>query len=230
MRIIAGALRSRTLKTVEGEGYRPAMSRVRESLFSMLDARLPAWEGLQVLDLFAGSGSLAFEALSRGAERAWLVENSARALRCLKTTSSASALPAAPCSARTTASSSCAGCAARDGTWAAPSASSSPTRPTASAWPRARSTHCAPAAGCRTAPSWSSRSKRASRSPCRRALDSFPTSATAKRACWQPDGTPARQELRRQTGPAVRRKGRRPSAPWERPFIRDPSIRLPTAT
>ena len=84
MRIIAGALRSRTLKTVEGEGYRPAMSRVRESLFSMLDARLPAWEGLQVLDLFAGSGSLAFEALSRGAERAWLVENSAKALRCLE--------------------------------------------------------------------------------------------------------------------------------------------------
>ena len=71
MRIIAGTLRSRRLKTVEGEGYRPAMGKVRESLFSMLSSRLGSFEGLDVLDLFAGSGSLAFEALSRGASRAW---------------------------------------------------------------------------------------------------------------------------------------------------------------
>lgn len=70
MRIIAGTLRSRRLKTVEGEGYRPAMGKVRESLFSMLSSRLGSFEGLDVLDLFAGSGSLAFEALSRGASRA----------------------------------------------------------------------------------------------------------------------------------------------------------------
>ncbi len=83
MRIIAGSLGSRRLLTVEGEGYRPAMGRVRESLFSMLSHRLE-WRGLQVLDLFAGSGSLAFEALSRGAASAWLVELAPRAARCVE--------------------------------------------------------------------------------------------------------------------------------------------------
>ena len=83
MRIIAGTLRSRRLKTVEGEGYRPAMGKVRESLFSMLSSRLGSFEGLDVLDLFAGSGSLAFEALSRGASRAWFVETAQNAVRCL---------------------------------------------------------------------------------------------------------------------------------------------------
>ena len=84
MRIIAGTLRSRRLKTVEGEGYRPAMGKVREALFSMLSARLGAdFDGLRVLDLFAGSGSLAFEALSRGAALAHLVELSPAAVRCL---------------------------------------------------------------------------------------------------------------------------------------------------
>lgn len=83
MRIIAGTLRSRRLKTVEGEGYRPAMGKVRESLFSMLSSRLGSFEGLDVLDLFAGSGSLAFEALSRGASRVWFVETAQNAVRCL---------------------------------------------------------------------------------------------------------------------------------------------------
>ncbi len=82
MQIIAGQLGSRRLRTVEGEGYRPAMGRVREALFSILSHRLH-WQGLRVLDLFAGSGSLAFEALSRGAAQAWLVELSARAARCI---------------------------------------------------------------------------------------------------------------------------------------------------
>ena len=71
------------IKTVEGEGYRPAMGKTRESLFSMLTSRGVVWEGARVLDLFAGSGSLAFEAVSRGAELAVLVENSAVAARCL---------------------------------------------------------------------------------------------------------------------------------------------------
>lgn len=83
MRIIAGLLRSRRLSTVEGEGYRPAMAKVRESLFSILSHRLD-WEGLRVLDLFAGSGSLAFEALSRGAEVAYMVELDRKACRCIK--------------------------------------------------------------------------------------------------------------------------------------------------
>ena len=83
MRIIAGTLGGRRLKTVEGEGYRPAMGRTREALFSMLEARGLVWDGLRVLDLFAGSGSLAFECLSRGAQEALLVEQSAAAARCL---------------------------------------------------------------------------------------------------------------------------------------------------
>ena len=84
MRIIAGGLGGRVLKTVEGEGYRPAMGRTREALFSMLAARGLVWSEARVLDLFAGSGSLAFEALSRGAPNALLVENAAPAMRCLQ--------------------------------------------------------------------------------------------------------------------------------------------------
>lgn len=83
MRIIAGACRGRVLKTVEGPGYRPAMSRVRESLFSILEARGVVWGGVRTLDLFAGSGSLGFEALSRGAAEAVFVEKDARAAACL---------------------------------------------------------------------------------------------------------------------------------------------------
>lgn len=69
MKIIAGALKGRTLKTVTGPGYRPAMGKVRESLFSLLEARGVVWAESIILDLFAGSGSLAFEAISRGAKR-----------------------------------------------------------------------------------------------------------------------------------------------------------------
>jgi len=84
MRIIAGEFRGRTLRTVAGPGYRPATGRVREALFSMLEARGCAWPECSVLDLFAGSGSLAFEAASRGARRICLVENSAAAVKCLE--------------------------------------------------------------------------------------------------------------------------------------------------
>ncbi len=84
MRIVAGAFGGRILKTVEGPGYRPAMSRVREALFSMLESRGVVWSACAVLDLFAGSGSLAFEALSRGARSAMLVESSPRAVACLR--------------------------------------------------------------------------------------------------------------------------------------------------
>ena len=84
MRIISGRLGGRNLKTVEGEGYRPAMGKTREALFSMLAARGIDWYSARVLDLFAGSGSLAFEAISRGAEHALLVEMAPQAVRCLK--------------------------------------------------------------------------------------------------------------------------------------------------
>ena len=85
MRIIAGEFRGRTLKTTVGKaGYRPATGRVREALFSMLEARGLVWPECSVLDLFAGSGSLAFEAASRGARRICLVEHSAGAVNCLE--------------------------------------------------------------------------------------------------------------------------------------------------
>ena len=83
MKIIAGALKGRTLKTVSGPGYRPAMGKVRESLFSLLEARGVVWAESIVLDLFAGSGSLAFEAVSRGAGKAYFVEKDANAAKCI---------------------------------------------------------------------------------------------------------------------------------------------------
>ncbi|MCL1939055.1 MAG: 16S rRNA (guanine(966)-N(2))-methyltransferase RsmD [Desulfovibrionaceae bacterium] len=75
MRIIAGAYKGRTLKTTTGPGFRPAMGKVREALFSMLEARGVDWPTVRVLDLFAGSGSLGFEALSRGAAEVCFVES-----------------------------------------------------------------------------------------------------------------------------------------------------------
>ncbi|WP_077073271.1 16S rRNA (guanine(966)-N(2))-methyltransferase RsmD [Mailhella massiliensis] len=84
MRIIAGACRGRTLHTVSGPGYRPAMGKVRESLFSMLESRGVVWGEVRVLDVFAGSGSLGFEALSRGALFADFIEKDHRAAECLR--------------------------------------------------------------------------------------------------------------------------------------------------
>ena len=84
MRIISGRLGGRNLKSVEGEGYRPAMGKTREALFSMLTARGIDWHSTRVLDLYAGTGSLAFEAISRGAQHALLVEMAPQAVRCLK--------------------------------------------------------------------------------------------------------------------------------------------------
>lgn len=97
MRIVAGAFGGRVLKTVEGPGYRPAMSRVRESLFSMLESRGVVWSACTVLDLFAGSGSLAFEALSRGARSAMLVESFPKAVTCLRRNAALLGLDEARC-------------------------------------------------------------------------------------------------------------------------------------
>jgi len=80
VRVIAGELRGRHLKAPAGEGTRPMLDRVRESLFATLQ---PWIEGAFVLDLFAGSGALGIEALSRGARRVRFVERSAQALVCL---------------------------------------------------------------------------------------------------------------------------------------------------
>ena len=76
MRIIAGEKRSRKLLAPEGSDTRPTGDRVKEALFSILSARLP---GARVLDLYAGSGALALEALSRGAKNAVLVDQAQKA-------------------------------------------------------------------------------------------------------------------------------------------------------
>ena len=77
-RIIAGTVGGRTLRTPPGSGTRPTSDRVREALFSALDAR-DAVAGSRVLDLYAGSGALGLEAASRGAASVVLVESDRRA-------------------------------------------------------------------------------------------------------------------------------------------------------
>ena len=71
MRIITGSARGRRLLTLEGEDVRPTTERVKEALFSILQFQI---EGRRVLDLFAGSGQLGLEALSRGAREAVFVD------------------------------------------------------------------------------------------------------------------------------------------------------------
>lgn len=84
MRIIAGEWRGRPLKAPQGDTTRPTADRTRETLFSMLTSRLGSFDGLVVADLFAGSGALGLEALSRGAAEAIFVEQDAAALRALR--------------------------------------------------------------------------------------------------------------------------------------------------
>ncbi|EKE44214.1 methyltransferase, putative [Oceaniovalibus guishaninsula JLT2003] len=88
MRIVGGTFRGRTL-TPLGKGdpaaqLRPTTDRVRETLFNLLGNHGAPAEGQRVLDLFAGTGALGFEALSRGAERVTFVENGRRALDILR--------------------------------------------------------------------------------------------------------------------------------------------------
>ena len=84
MRIVAGQWRGRKLVAPAGETTRPTSDRTRETLFSMLVSRLGSFEGLKVADLFAGSGALGIEALSRGAATCLFVEIDAAALRALR--------------------------------------------------------------------------------------------------------------------------------------------------
>jgi 16S rRNA (guanine966-N2)-methyltransferase len=86
IRIAAGLYKGQVISTVAGPGYRPAMVKVRQALFSMLEARAVYWEDARALDLYAGSGSLGLEALSRGAAEVWFVEQSAKAVRALRQT------------------------------------------------------------------------------------------------------------------------------------------------
>lgn len=81
VRVIAGSARGVPLKAPKGQGTRPTADRVKESLFAVLGERVV---GAVVLDLFAGTGSLGIEALSRGAQRALFVEKDPRVARILR--------------------------------------------------------------------------------------------------------------------------------------------------
>ncbi|MBQ6603937.1 MAG: 16S rRNA (guanine(966)-N(2))-methyltransferase RsmD [Eubacterium sp.] len=81
MRVIAGSAKSLPLKTVKGDKTRPTTDRIKETLFNMLNPYLP---GCRFLDLFAGSGGIGIEALSRGASFACFVEQSRDAVRCIR--------------------------------------------------------------------------------------------------------------------------------------------------
>ncbi|MEQ8603148.1 MAG: 16S rRNA (guanine(966)-N(2))-methyltransferase RsmD [Marivibrio sp.] len=86
MRIVAGRLRNQRLDAPPGKATRPTAERVRESLFNILEnGRFRGFlTGAPVLDLFAGSGAVGLEALSRGAARAYLIETDRAALRTME--------------------------------------------------------------------------------------------------------------------------------------------------
>lgn len=81
MRVIAGSARSLLLITPEGEGTRPTTDRIRETLFNVMQNDVP---GSVFVDLFAGSGACGIEALSRGAKKAYFIENAKDALACIE--------------------------------------------------------------------------------------------------------------------------------------------------
>lgn len=81
MRVISGARRGAKLVTREDEGVRPTTDRVKESMFNLLGI---GYQDLVVLDLFAGSGALGLEALSRGAKRVVCVDNDVKSMEIIK--------------------------------------------------------------------------------------------------------------------------------------------------
>lgn len=80
MRVIAGTARRLLLKTPEGMDTRPTTDRIKETLFNML---MPYLSGAIFVDLFSGSGGIGIEALSRGARKAYFVENNQKAISCI---------------------------------------------------------------------------------------------------------------------------------------------------
>ncbi len=93
MRIVGGRLKGRVLSAPASRAIRPTSERLRESIFDILEHRFPGHiEGVRVVDLFAGTGALAIEALSRGARFALFVDNSAEARALLRANVEALAL------------------------------------------------------------------------------------------------------------------------------------------
>jgi 16S rRNA (guanine966-N2)-methyltransferase len=83
-RVIAGEARGRRLAVPPGDGTRPTSDRAREGLFSSWQSLLGTFDGVRIADLYAGSGAVGLEALSRGAAHALLVESDARAARTIR--------------------------------------------------------------------------------------------------------------------------------------------------
>lgn len=81
MRVIAGSARRLNLKTIEGLDTRPTTDRIKETLFNMINLRLP---GSTFLDLFSGSGGIGIEALSRGAVQTVFIEKNPKAVECIR--------------------------------------------------------------------------------------------------------------------------------------------------
>ena len=81
MRVIAGTARSLVLKTPEGTNTRPTTDRIKETLFNILQTDVP---GAVFVDLFAGSGGIGIEALSRGAKKAYFVDTDKTAIGCIE--------------------------------------------------------------------------------------------------------------------------------------------------
>jgi 16S rRNA (guanine(966)-N(2))-methyltransferase RsmD len=81
MRVIAGELRSRRIKSLPGMATRPTPDRLRETLFDVLQSQI---EGATFLDAYAGTGAVGIEALSRGAQHAWFLEKNRAALEVLR--------------------------------------------------------------------------------------------------------------------------------------------------
>ncbi len=85
MRVIAGYARGRRIQSVKGRDVRPSSDKVREAVFQILTLRLDRpWEDVRVLDLYAGTGALGIEALSRGARSAVFVDGSPAALNVVR--------------------------------------------------------------------------------------------------------------------------------------------------
>jgi len=87
VRIISGQARGKQLASVQGIEIRPTSDRVREALFSSLTSRLGSFDGMEVLDLFAGTGALGLEALSRGAAHGCFVDSGRQAQKLIHTNS-----------------------------------------------------------------------------------------------------------------------------------------------
>jgi len=92
MRIIAGQYRSRILSSPPGDATRPTSDRLRETLFNIMAARM---QGCRFVDLYAGTGAVGLEAISRGATHTWFSENAIPALKSLRANLAALKIPTA---------------------------------------------------------------------------------------------------------------------------------------